>query len=180
VRGNLQRRHSRNVLISLFTAVVVAGGMSWPAAAQSPQTTTDAADTGTVWWNELISANPDRSRDFYESVVGWTPKIVASDDNTRSPAPGEAAYTLFTANGSETAGLTKYEGKDPNDPKPGWLMYIQVADVDNAVVEALKKGGKVLKAPTDAVKIGRLAVIQDLDGNAIGLYAPIKTAPPTQ
>lgn len=182
MRGNFQGRHSRNVLLSLltaFTVVLTAGSMSWPAAAQSPQTTADAADTGTVWWNELISANPDRSRDFYESVVGWTPKIVAAEDNTRAPAPGEAAYTLFTAKGTETAGLTKYEGKDPNDPKPGWLMYIQVADVDNAVVEALRKGGKVLKAPTDAAKIGRLAVVQDLDGNAIGLYAPIKI-PPTQ
>jgi predicted enzyme related to lactoylglutathione lyase len=112
-------------------------------------------------------------------VLGWSPKIVAADDNSRPPAPGESAYTLFMANGTESAGLTKYEGKDPNDPKPGWLMYVQVADVDNAVIEALRKGGKVLKAPTDAAKVGRIAVIQDLDGNALGLYAPIKV-PPTQ
>jgi predicted enzyme related to lactoylglutathione lyase len=174
---NLRSRHSRAGLVSLLTAALTAGLTSLPAAAQNPQATTDA-DTGTVWWNELISANPDRSRDFYASVIGWTPKIVSADDNSRAPAPGEAAYTLFTTNGTESAGLTKYEGKDPNDPKPGWLMYVQVADVDNAVVEALRKGGKVLKAPTDAAKIGRIAVIQDLDGNAIGLYAPIKV--PTQ
>lgn len=176
MRRNLES--PRTILFSLLAAAMTVGLSSLPAAAQSPQATTDA-DTGTVWWNELISANPDRSRDFYSSVLGWSPKIVASEDNSRPPAPGESAYTLFTTNGTEAAGMTKYEGKDPNDPKPGWLMYVQVADVDNAVVEALRKGGKVLKAPTDAAKVGRIAVIQDLDGNAIGLYAPVK-APPTQ
>ncbi|HVX36954.1 MAG TPA: VOC family protein [Hyphomicrobium sp.] len=179
MRRTLQKHCSRSILFSLLAAALTAGLTSLPAAAQSTQAATNA-DTGTVWWNELISADPDRSRDFYASVAGWTPKIVAAEDNTRAPAPGEAAYTLFTANTTEAAGMTKYEGKDPNDPKPGWLMYIQVADVDNAVVEALKKGGKVLRAPTDATKIGRLAVVQDPDGNAIGLYAPIKTPPPTQ
>lgn len=157
----------------LFT-ILAAGLMSLPAAAQSPSTSD--ADIGSVWWNELVSANPDRSRDFYASVAGWTPKIVASDDNSRAPAPGESEYTLFMAKGNESAGLTKYEGKEPSDPKPGWIMYIQVSNVDDAVVEALKKGGKVVKAPTDAAKIGRMAIVQDPDGNAVGLYAPIRTA----
>jgi predicted enzyme related to lactoylglutathione lyase len=179
MRRNLQEWCSRSAATALLAAALMAGLSSMPAAAQSPQATTDA-DTGTVWWNELISADPDRSRDFYQSVAGWTPKIVAADDNTRAPAPGEAAYTLFDAGTAEAAGMTKYEGKDPNDPKPGWLMYIQVADVDNAVGEALKKGGKILRAPADAAKIGRIAVVQDPDGNAVGLYAPIKTPPATQ
>lgn len=177
MRRNFQRWCSRSAAFSILTAALMAGLTSLPTAAQSPQATTDA-DTGTVWWNELISSDPDRSRDFYQSVAGWTPKIVAADDNARTPAPGEPAYTLFSTGSTEAAGMTKYEGKDPNDPKPGWLMYVQVADVDNAVGEALKKGGKVLRAPTDAAKIGRIAIVQDPDGNAIGLYAPIKTLPP--
>jgi len=178
MRRNFQKSCSRSTAFSLLAAALMTGLTSLPAAAQSPQATTDA-DTGTIWWNELVSSDPDRSRDFYQSVAGWTPKVVAADDNTRAPAAGEPAYTLFSAGSTEAAGMTKYEGKDPNDPKPGWLMYVQVADVDNAVGEALKKGGKVLRAPTDAAKIGRIAIVQDPDGNAIGLYAPIKTLPPS-
>jgi len=165
-----QLRRGRAVLFTILAT----GLMSLPAVAQSPST--GDADIGSVWWNELVSANPDRSRDFYASVAGWTPKIVASDDNSRAPGPGESEYTLFMAKGNESAGLTKYEGKEPSDPKPGWIMYIQVSNVDDAVVEALKKGGKVIKAPTNAAKIGRMAIVQDPDGNAVGLYAPIKTA----
>lgn len=179
MRSNLNRACSRNAAFSILAAALMASAMSFPAAAQSPQATADA-DTGTVWWNELISADPDRSRDFYQTVAGWTPKIVASDDNSRAPAPGEPAYTLFSAGSTETAGMTKYEGKDASDPKPGWLMYIQVTDVDSAVGEALKKGGKILRAPADASKIGRIAIVQDPDGNAFGLYSPIKASPPTQ
>lgn len=179
MRRNFQRSCARNAAFSLLAAALAAGLTSLPAAAQSPQATSDA-DTGTIWWNELISRDPDKARDFYQGVAGWTPKVVAADDNSRPPASGEPAYTLFSTGSAEAAGMTKYEGKDPSDPKPGWLMYIQVADVDNAVGEALRRGGRILRAPTDAIKIGRIAVIQDLDGNAVGLYTPMKTVPPTQ
>lgn len=179
MRSNVNRSRSRNAAFSILAAALMTGAMSLPVAAQSTQATTDA-DNGTVWWNELVASDPDRSRDFYQTVAGWTPKIVAADDNTRAPAPGEPAYTLFSAGSTEAAGMTKYEGKDASDPKPGWLMYIQVADVDTAVGEALKKGGKILRAPADATKIGRIAIVQDPDGNAFGLFSPVKTTAPTQ
>jgi predicted enzyme related to lactoylglutathione lyase len=159
-------RHGLAAALSL----ALAAGVALPALAESPALQSSAGDNGTVWWNELISANPEKSREFYASVAGWTPKIVAADDNSRPPAPGESEYTLFMNNGTEAAGVSKYEGKLPSDPKPGWLTYIQVADVDGAVVQALKLGGKVLKAPSDVDKVGRIAVIEDPDGNAVGLY----------
>lgn len=161
----------RIAVITLFSAVFAAF-FSLPANAQSPAPAAQA-DNGSVWWNELISANPERSRDFYAGVIGWTPKIVAAEDTSRPPAAGENEYTLFMQNGSESAGLAKYDGKEPTDPKPGWLTYIQVSNVDDAVVEALKKGGKVLKAPTDANNIGRLAIVADPDGNPFGLVTPL-------
>jgi len=157
--------------IALISAVC-ALSFAMPANAQSLTASSTQSDTGSIWWNELISANPDRSRDFYASVIGWSPKVVAAEDTSRPPAPGENEYTLFMQNGVESAGLAKYDGKEPTDPKPGWLTYIQVANVDDAVVEALKKGGKVIKAPTDAANVGRIAIIADPDGNPFGLYTP--------
>ncbi len=162
---------SHHGLAAVFS-IALAACVAMPAMAESPSPQPSNSDNGSVWWSELVSANPDKARDFYASVVGWTPKIVAADDNSRPPAPGESAYTLFMANGSEQAGLSKYEGKQPTDPKPGWVTYIQVANVDDAVVQALKMGGKVLKAPADVDNVGRLAIIQDPDGNSVGLYMP--------
>ncbi len=163
-----QSRHGLAAVLSVALAACVA----IPAMAQSPSPQASNSEKGSVWWSELVSANPQKSRDFYASVVGWTPKIVAADDNSRPPAPGESDYTLFTANGTEQAGLTTYDAKQPNDPKPGWVNYIQVGDVDAALVQALQKGGKVLKAPADVDNVGRIAIIQDPDGNPVGLYQP--------
>ncbi len=161
--------------LAAICSVAFAACLAIPAMAESPSQPSASKDTGSVWWNELVSANPEKARDFYANVVGWTPKIVAADDNSRPPAPGESEYTLFTANGSEQAGLSKYEGKQPTDPKPGWITYIQVTNVDDAVVQAMKMGGKVLRAPADVDKVGRLAIVQDPDGNSVGLYMPQPT-----
>jgi uncharacterized protein len=163
---------SRKVAAAALS-ITLAAVASLPAFADGPAPQASAADNGSVWWNELVSSNPEKARDFYASVVGWTPKVVAAEDNSRPPAPGEADYTLFTSKGEEVAGLSKFDGKQPNDPKPGWVTYIQVGDVDRAVEEALKKGGKVLKAANDADGIGRIAVIEDPDGNPVGLYTPV-------
>ncbi|WP_414463192.1 VOC family protein [Hyphomicrobium sp. DY-1] len=161
---------SRHGVAAVFS-VALAACVAMPAFAESPAAPASSSDNGSVWWSELVSAHPEKARDFYASVIGWTPKIVSADDNSRPPAPGESEYTLFNANGSEQAGLTKYEGK-PNDPRPGWVTYIQVGNVDAAVSEAIKKGGRVLKAPSDVDDVGRLAIIEDPDGNPVGLYAP--------
>lgn len=167
----MPRSMSRRGLAALLF-VALAAGAAMPAMAESPSVPSSSSDNGSVWWSELVSAHPEKARDFYANVIGWTPKIVSADDNSRPPAPGESEYTLFMANGAEQAGLSKYEGKQPTDPKPGWITYIQVPNVDTAVVQAMKMGGTVLKAPADVDNVGRLAIIQDPDGNSVGLYMP--------
>ncbi len=158
-------------------AIVAMGALSGPALAESCTQPTVSSQVGTVWWSELVSSNPERSRDFYASIAGWTPKIVSAVDSTRPPALGEAEYTIFMHEGTETAGLSKYESKVANEVRPGWFAYIQVANVDETVLEVLKKGGKILKAPYDDADSGRLAIVEDPDGFAVGLVTPVLTAP---
>ncbi len=146
-----------------------------PAIAQSAATATDA---GTVWWNELISASPEKSRDFYTGVIGWTPKVVAAEDESRAPNPGEPEYSYLMQGAVAAAGIARFEKDEPVTPKPGWLAYIQVKDVDASVTEAVRRGGKVLRAPYSTKTTGRLAVIEDLDGNPFGLFTPLAQTPP--
>ncbi len=151
--------------------------LSLPAAADDTAAPADASQVGSIWWSELVSANPTRTRDFYAGVFGWTPKIVSADDTTRAPNPGEPEYTIFMHHGTEVAGAAAHDDKDPNEVRPGWLSYIQVANVDTAVLEAVNKGGKILKAPYDDAGTGRFAVVQDPDGTPVGLVTPISAAP---
>jgi predicted enzyme related to lactoylglutathione lyase len=102
---------------------------------------------------------------------------VAADDTTRPPNPGEAEYTLFMSGGTEVAGLSQFEGKGQTEARPGWMPYLQVASVDAVVIEVLKRGGKILKAPYDDSETGRMAIVEDPDGFAVGLVTPVSAVP---
>ncbi len=167
-------KYARGVAVSAFAALAL---QSSAALSENTAQVGSAADVGTVWWSELVSSDPARSREFYAAVAGWSSKIVASNDTSRPPNPGETEYTVFTHEGEEVAGATNPEGTGAEGVRPGWIAYIQVANVDNAVMEALKKGGKVLRAPFDAINVGRLAIVADPDGVPVGLVTPTVTAP---
>jgi uncharacterized protein len=164
---------ARGASFSVFAALAVVSG---PAFAESCTAPT-ASQPGTVWWSELVSANPDKSREFYAAIAGWSPKIVASEDSSRPPNPGETEYTLFMNDGTEVAGLSRFEAKGQNEARPGWMPYLQVASVDTVVIEVLKKGGKILKAPYDDHESGRIAIVEDPDGFALGLVTPVSGVP---
>ncbi len=168
-KNDAKTRAVRHYLVLLLALLIGPTATTYGLA----DTVSSTDDTGLVWWNELVSANPENSREFYAGVIGWTPKIVAAEDSARSAKPGEEEYTYFMQNAVESAGLAKFESDEPSAPKPGWLTYIQVSNVDDAVAEAIRRGGKVLKAPYTSKNTGRLAVIQDPEGNAVGLFAKI-------
>jgi predicted enzyme related to lactoylglutathione lyase len=111
-------------------------------------------------------------RTFYAGVVGWTPKVVAQDDMTRPPTAGEKGYTLFTMRGQEVAGAEEIEAGDAADPRSGWFAYVQVDNVDEAAERAAKHGGKVVQQPFDVPGVGRIAEIEDPEGNRVGLVSP--------
>lgn len=161
--------YARTSAVAALAALAVQAS---PALAEN--SVTASPTTGTVWWSEIMSADPARTRAFYTSVAGWTEKTVAAADTTRPPNPGEAEYTLFLRNGVEVAGASKI---DADDARPGWLTYIEVANVDDAVIEALKNGGRILKAPFDDTNTGRMAIVADPDGIPVGLVTPRASAP---
>ena len=59
-------------------------------------------------------------------------------------------------------------------PKPGmpaqWNAYVVVKSVDATLAQATKLGAKVLMPAMDIPQVGRVAMIQDPQGAAIGLH----------
>jgi predicted enzyme related to lactoylglutathione lyase len=53
-----------------------------------------------------------------------------------------------------------------------WTTYVWVDDVDATVAKALEAGGSVLKEPFNALDGGRIAVIADPAGAALGIWSP--------
>ncbi len=61
-------------------------------------------------------------------------------------------------------------------PAPGmpaqWHAYVVVKNVDATLSDVVRLGGKVLMPAMDVPQVGRVAMIQDPQGAAIGLHQP--------
>ncbi len=114
-----------------------------------------------IAWNELVSPDTARSRDFYTGLLGWTTREM--------PMPGGGGtYTLFLENGSEIAGMMA--PPNPETQAPVWFTYVAVDDVDAAAEKASALGGAVVRPPFDIPGYGRVAIIADPTGAAVGLF----------
>ncbi len=144
-------------------------------AATPPPTTDKASDCsaiGTVWWNELLSPETDEISEFYAKVIGWSRKVVDVEEQRPPAATPDDRYTIFMAGKREIAGLMSDRHPDSVQPRLGWFIYIQVADVDAAVEAAQAEGGTVLRQPVEIAHGNRIAVVRDPMGNVFGLVTP--------
>ena len=115
---------------------------------------------GEFSWNELVTQDVDASKKFYSSLFGWKPETFGG------PA---SDYILFKQADTMIGGLMKC-------PQPGlpthWLAYVTVEDVDATAVQAKKLGARIVVEPFDIPTVGRIAVLVDPQGAAIGLFKP--------
>lgn len=163
---------TRRVFLPVLTTAIATSTL---AAAKRPvqaKPASSSSEAGTIWWSELRTRDPLAMRAFYGSVIGWTPEVVAQDDMARPPAAGEKSYTVFKARGQEVAGAEEIGADDPTGMRSGWFTYVQVDDVDEAARKATKLGGRIVQQPLDVTAVGRIAEIEDPEGNRVGLVSP--------
>jgi len=105
-------------------------------------------------WNELMTTDTAKDKEFYTSVFGWG----ADTQNF-----GDLEYTMFS-NGDRAAGgmlaITPEMGPIP----PNWLVYFAVDDCDAKVQKATELGATVMKPADDIPGIGRFAILIDPQG----------------
>ena len=161
---------TRRTMLPVFASLAV---LPASLSAKAMEQTSDS-EAGTIWWAELRTRAPQQTNEFYAKVFGWTPKAVAQADMERAPQEGEQAYTLFTKNGQEVAGAEEITPSAAATAKPGWITYIQVADIDEATRMVTENGGKVIQPSINVPTVGRIAEVEDPEGNRIGIVAPRK------
>ena len=112
---------------------------------------------GTPIWYELMTADPDASKAFYDTVIGWTIEAQPS---------GPMDYRMIdSGNGGQVGGVMRLtEEMIAGGAKPTWLFYIGVDDVDASIAKIEAAGGSVLMPAWDIPGIGRLAMVADPQG----------------
>lgn len=131
----------------------------------------DDVVTGRVVHFELPVDDLDRARRFYEAVFGWRVRTEADlGYTTATTGPTHDDGPLLVP-GFVNGGLVLRE----EAASDGALVVVDVDDIDATVdaVEAL--GGKPVSGRTAVGDMGWAAVVEDCEGNVVGLW---QTAPP--
>lgn len=117
---------------------------------------------GAFCWAECATSDLEGARAFYSRVFNW--------DAEETPIPG-GVYVQFKKDGkSVAAAAEQQEHEKTQGIPPHWNVYIAVDDADTVAKEAEQLGATVLAAPFDVLESGRMAVIADPTGAAIGLW----------
>jgi hypothetical protein len=119
---------------------------------------------GLFGWADIMTRDPGRAIEFYEGLFGWT--------HVDQPTPMGPPYTQFFKDGQLVCGLSPMMPGVPEEIGAFWTSYVLVEDADAAAAAAEAAGGTVSMPPMDVMDQGRMAMLSDPTGAAVGLWQP--------
>jgi len=109
-----------------------------PGAEDSESCAFHPEKAGHVAWNELHARDQAGAMTFYAEQLGWE----KSDAMDMGPM---GTYQMFKVGGTDQAVGAMMDS--PNFPRPMWLFYFNVPDIDAALDATKANGGSVLYGP---------------------------------
>lgn len=113
-----------------------------------------------VTWFELPTKDLDRAAGFYEKVLGLSLKREVFFDVPHAIFPGEEKAIK--------GALVKSENHTPSTK--GTVLYLTANDLDGSLARVKGAGGTVVTPKTSLGPIGHIAIIDDTEGNRVGLH----------
>jgi len=118
---------------------------------------------GTFAWNELMTTDVEKAKQFYAKTVGWQMEGMPMAHGT---------YWIAKADGKPVAGIMGMVPDAPAGTPPHWLGYLEVDDVDARAKSVTANGGTVMRQPFDIPDVGRIAIVADATGAVMGMMTP--------
>src|SRR3954451_20324035 len=121
----------------------------------------DSALIGAPCWVDLMTSDPEASRDFYGEIFGWT---------AEEPDDELGGYFKFRKNDIRIAGgMASQPGAPVTDV---WSVYLASDDAQKTLDTAEAEGGEVHVAPMQVKDLGTMAFVADPGGAGIGVWQP--------
>jgi len=123
--------------------------------------------TNSVTHFEIYGEEPARLADFYRNVFGWQIEQM----------PGVSYWRIQTGSTEPKAlhgGLTYRAIPDLN----GWMLFVNVASLDETVALVQKLGGSIVRPKTAVPKTAWVTVLADPAKNIFGVWQADATAFP--
>ena len=115
---------------------------------------------GLVSHIELFSSDPQRSSEFYSSILGWECK--------EYELAGERYMGWRCLDGGVPGGFRRME----NGQRPATVNYVKSYDMDGVLRKVEERGGRVTLRKTHIPGIGHIARFIDPFGNILGVFEP--------
>ena len=124
----------------------------------------------TVTWFEIYVSDMPRAKEFYTTIfqreLNDIPMV-----NERHP---EMEYAFFPSDAEQSGAagaLVKMAAAQPG--VGGTLVYFATEEINSELSRVANAGGKVLRPKLQVPGGGFIALIQDTEGNMIGLSSPV-------
>jgi hypothetical protein len=118
------------------------------------------ANHGHFYWNELMTNNVEKAKAFYHDTLGW--------EFQPMPMESGGTYWLVPGEPNPVCGMFEMSGDGFEGMSDHWIAYISVDDIDKRVEKARDGGATIVREPWDIPNIGRIAMLQEPGGAAIG------------
>jgi predicted enzyme related to lactoylglutathione lyase len=120
---------------------------------------------GNFYWNELLTPDVERAKRFYDKTIGWTFEPMPMDDG--------ATYWVAKIGDKPVAGIFPTNRPEYKGVPEAWMSYLAVDNVDARVKKAVAAGAKLMKPIFDIPDVGRLAILTEPGGAAVGWITPV-------
>jgi len=118
------------------------------------------AEPGDWIWIQLLTRNAQKAAKFYRAVGDY--------DIIENTGPNRLSDFLLASEGYARAALRVIPPEQAK-VQPTWLLFVRVKNVGESVARTKQLGGKALLEPKPEFLDGKVAVVADPTGAAIGL-----------
>lgn len=123
------------------------------------------AGHGHFHWNELMTWDVEKAKDFYQRSLGWT--------FDEMPMADGGTYNVAMAGGQPAGGIFQMQNGVGMDNMPShWFAYLEVDDLDHRLEALRENGGTVEREPFEVPGVGRIALVADPTGARMGWMIP--------
>jgi predicted enzyme related to lactoylglutathione lyase len=120
---------------------------------------------GHFHWNERLTRDVDRAKQFYEETIGWRFNPM--------PMPDGETYWIAVMDGTPVAGIFPINRPEFEGVPEVWMSYLAVDDVVKRVQKATDAGATLMRPIFDVPDVGRIAILTEPGGAAIGWMTPV-------
>jgi predicted enzyme related to lactoylglutathione lyase len=118
---------------------------------------------------EIPADNVDRAKKFYHGLLGWK---IEPTKAMGDPAKMKAMQYQDVITGDAKEGTLSMGGMYKRQMTEQIVNYVMVDDLDKVIGKLEKLGGKIIVPKMEIKGVGWTVIIQDTEGNALGLWKP--------